>query len=89
MSSQTDPARRARTRTLIQLGGLVTLSGLAQVCEIEEGENLQGEPDAQKKAAVLLGVLVDASEKLLGHDSPAELEKFARFGVTLLKKADL
>ena len=37
-------ARKKRTRTLIQMGSLIKLSGLMEICEIEEGNDLQSNP---------------------------------------------
>jgi hypothetical protein len=48
--------RKARTRTLIQLGSLVSLSGLTSLLHIQEGEDLQYDLEARDKAAMLLGV---------------------------------
>jgi hypothetical protein len=56
--------RRARTRTLIQLGGLVEKAGLLQAFGLETGDDLQKDADAFESAATLLGVLLEASEVL-------------------------
>ncbi len=63
--------RMSRTRTLIQLGGLVQKSGLMELCEITEGDDLQGNLESHDKAAVLLGILSEATESLLslGEDA--------------------
>ena len=49
--------RSARTRTLIQLGGVVSLSGIASLLDIEEGDDLQLDFESKDKAAMLLGGL--------------------------------
>ena len=48
--------RAKRTRTLIQLGGLIVKSGLAEKLTIPIGEDLQ--QDHLDKAAILLGFLM-------------------------------
>ena len=45
--------RKARTRTLIQLGGLVHKCGLTEKFGIELGEDLQGDEKAREKAKML------------------------------------
>lgn len=50
--------RKARTRTLIQMGALVKLSGLSDLCDIQEEEDLQMNLEGQNKAAILLGLLM-------------------------------
>lgn len=56
--------RRADTRTKIQLGGLVIKSGLADLLNIQPGDDLQLYDDHFDKAAILLGALLEASEFL-------------------------
>jgi hypothetical protein len=56
--------RRARTRTLIQMGGLLNMIGIPQLCGIEDGDDLQQDLENQDKAATLLGMLVHLNETL-------------------------
>ena len=56
--------RRAETRTKIQLGGLVMKSGLADLLNIQLGDDLQLYEEHFDKAAILLGALLDACEFL-------------------------
>lgn len=56
MRQQSKSARKARTRTLIQLGGLVQRSGLMAVFGIEPGDDLQ-DYEHIHKARQLLGLL--------------------------------
>jgi hypothetical protein len=49
--------RAARTRTLIQLGGLLVKSGLVEKLGIELGTDLQQNSIHKKKAYALLGLL--------------------------------
>lgn len=76
--------RRARTRTLIQLGGLLNLTPLLSICNIELGDDLQLEhPD---KAAMLLGMLSELSQQLPEEISPDLLEHYRNIGVRRMKE---
>lgn len=62
---QVDTAeRRADTRTKIQLGGLVIKSGLADLLNIQPGDDLQVYDIHFDKVAIILGALLEASELL-------------------------
>ena len=87
MTKRYDQGRKLRTRTLIQCGGLLSLSGLLEQCGITEGEDLQQDLGAYEKAATLLGVLMNASEALLHNNSSAQMEKFKKTGKTKMKQA--
>ena len=63
--------RKARTRTLIQLGGLLNLTPL--LSNIELGDDLQLEHI--DKATMLLGLLSDLSDQLPEQFSDEEIEK--------------
>ena len=76
--------RKARTRTLIQLGGLLDLIPLLAICKIELGEDLQ--LDYPDKSATLLGILVNFCNKLPKHLTDQDLAKFKSVGKNLLKK---
>jgi hypothetical protein len=45
--------RKARTRTLIQLGGLVEKAGLLETFEISLGLDLQKDPEIKEQVAAL------------------------------------
>ena len=66
-------ARRARTRTLIQLGGLLDKSGLLEVLEIQTGQDLKKDPDTLDTAATLMGSLLFLKEFF--HGEEAETQK--------------
>lgn len=51
--------RKKRTRTLIQVGGLVDRAGLLNDLGISPGDDLQKDPDALPKAAALFGALLE------------------------------
>jgi len=64
MMSDSSSRRKAETRTKIALGGLVLKSHLPDFLEIRPGDDLQLDPTKWEKTAVILGVLVEAYEKL-------------------------
>jgi hypothetical protein len=79
-------ARKLRTRTLIQCGGLLGLSGLLEQCDIIEGEDLQHDLEGYEKAATLLGILIDANESLLHNRDARQREQFKKVGKTRMKQ---
>jgi len=52
-------SRKMRTRTLIQLGGLIEKSGLLEKLEITMGADLQKDEDLLGSVTTLLGALVE------------------------------
>lgn len=83
--------RRARTRTLIQAGGLLNLLGFFSVCSIEEGQDLQLDFENRDKAAILLGILSEAFERLPMDPSSEQLEFWKNIGIRVMKmrKSDI
>jgi hypothetical protein len=77
--------RRARTRTLIQLGGLLQLLGLPALCGIREGEDLQLDNKAMDKAAILLGMLITLHEGLPEALDEERKKNFQGKGKRLIK----
>lgn len=82
--------RRARTRTLIQMGGLLNMIGLPQLCGIHDGDDLQKDPLNHDKAAILLGMLVHLNERLLEQphlfeENAGILEGFKKRGIQMMK----
>jgi hypothetical protein len=70
--------RAARTRSMIQLGGLLVRSGITEKLGIKIGADLQRVEDQKNKAYTLLGLLV-------GQVSvPKELEKYEILGKQFL-----
>ena len=59
--------RKKRTRTLIQIGGLLEKSGLLEQLEISPGDDLQKDTEAMPKAAILFGALLEIKEQLNEH----------------------
>jgi hypothetical protein len=76
--------RKARTRTLIQMGGLLDLTPLPSICGINLGDDLQ--LDHPDKSATLLGILVHLWDKFPDAISDENLEKFRNIGINFLKK---
>ena len=56
--------RKSQTRTKIQLGGLLLKSGLTDIVDIHQGDDLQLDFAKKDKAYILLGILANASENL-------------------------
>ena len=53
-----DHQRKARTRTLLQIGGLIVKSGITEKLGITIGADLQKDEHQKKKAYTLLGMLI-------------------------------
>ena len=60
--------RKSHTRTKIQLGGLIIKSGLADLLEINLGDDLQLDLDQRDKSYIILGIL-DAVTKQIQNDN--------------------
>lgn len=75
--------RKARTRTLIQLGGNVSLSGLTSLLGIQEGDDLELDFSSRDKAAILLGGLSELVMML--ESSPDLRERWLQKGINILK----
>jgi|GEM_PF-1125657 len=67
MKKSPSSLRKARTRTLIQLGGLVEKSGILPYLDINMGDDLQLQEDLKENIDILLGSLVDIKQSL-EHD---------------------
>lgn len=76
--------RRARTRTLIQLGGLVEKSGLVEVLGIEMGQDLQKDPNLFSKVAILSAVL-NENTTVLSNSSDQDIAKWIAMGRDIIK----
>lgn len=55
-------ARRARTRTLIQLGGLIEKAGLLDLLNLQTGQDLQKDFETVDATATLMGALLFLKE---------------------------
>lgn len=65
--------RKARTRTLIQLGGLVEKAGLVDTLALTIGADLQKDGEMEKPVAILLGALVFLERELHAGAHPLEM----------------
>lgn len=79
---QNQSERKARTRMMIQCGGIVLKSGLMEAFLIHSGDDLQ-DYENREKAAQLLGFLNECFEKT-SFDKKS-LEKWQTLGERLLK----
>jgi len=61
--------RKARTRTLIQLGGLIEKANLLQPLDINLGDDLQKDESCFDNVATLMGALVEIYEPLRNDSS--------------------
>lgn len=80
--------RKARTRTLIQVGGLVEKSGLLEALNLQVGDDLQRDPVCLESAAILMGALKDLLHHFYTDNSKAQKILWAEAGKKMLKKAD-
>ena len=86
VAQQSKSERRARTRTLIQMGSLINMRGLADLCGITEGDDLQLDMESRDKAAILLGMLGTLVEQLPPALSSSEIEAFKQKGIRIFKQ---
>ena len=61
--------RKSHTRTKIQLGGLLLKSGLTDLLDIDQGDDLQLDFEKKDKAYILLGILADSYNCVKDEDS--------------------
>jgi hypothetical protein len=85
LKSASKSERNKRTRTLIQVGGLVRLAGLLDICDIQDGDDLQTDISDRDKAATLLGILITCVENFRDELSHQHLEHFKAKGIRALK----
>ncbi len=79
------PEYAARTRQLIQLGGLIDKVGLAELCGIKAGEDLEETIESLDKAATLLGFLYEAYNA--SSPTPESIASWKNDGIRLLKES--
>jgi hypothetical protein len=78
--------RKARTRTLIQLGGLIEKSNLLEPLNITLGDDLQKDVDCFESAAVLVGALSDINATLHSEDAHGYKILWLEKGKTMLAR---
>ncbi|MBX9806105.1 MAG: conjugal transfer protein TraD [Alphaproteobacteria bacterium] len=64
--------RKARTRTLIQLGGLVEKSGLLEPLNISLGDDLQKDYEHLESTAILTGALLELRGRFYDEDAQTQ-----------------
>ena len=79
--------RKARTRTLIQMGGLLNMISLPAICGINEGDDLQLDLEHSDKAAMLLGMLTHLEDSLPPTLSDQIIDQFKQKGIRKLKSS--
>lgn len=81
--------RKARTRTLIQLGGLIEKSGLLPTLGLKVGDDLQRDATCLESAAVLMGGLSELNMMLQSNDSHSQKILWAESGKGLFGRGSL
>ena len=62
------PARKARTRTLIQAGGLLEKAGLLEFFNLKCGDDLQGEFEIKDNVMAMLGAFIEIKQQIENED---------------------
>jgi len=78
--------RKARTRTLIQLGGLVEKANLLEPLFLNLGQDLQKNPDCFEGAAVLMGAFAELRQVFEADDAEGQRVLWRERGKELLGK---
>ncbi|MDP1880709.1 MAG: conjugal transfer protein TraD [Parachlamydiaceae bacterium] len=76
--------RRARTRTLIQIGGLIEKSGFLEKIGIQLGDDLQNDETLFDKASILLGAVHELNSEIQNHEQ--QLNIWRDKGKSLMQK---
>lgn len=82
MKNKANSTRQSRTRTLIQLGGILQKSGLLEAFQIQTGEDLQ-DYESRQKASHLLGFLVNSLENF--DESESSISEHIKIGERMLR----
>lgn len=77
---------KSRTRTLIQVGSLINITGLLEHFNIEMGDNLSATLSDKDKVAAFLGFLMDIKHKVLPTLTDTQVETWKHMGVQLLEE---
>ena len=80
LKMHTKSERMLRTRTLIQVGGLVSLSGLLERFDIALGDDLQLDEEAKSKSKIVMGVLMSVIEQLPKNLNEDDLSRLSKKG---------
>ncbi len=76
--------RRARTRTLIQLGGLFEKAGLMETFDVKAGDNLQENLEKKENIFAILGGLLELQEMMRNQEFHIDL--LAQKGAELFQR---
>ena len=79
-------SRKARTRTLIQLGGLVEKADLLEPLFLNLGQDLQKDPECFEGVAVLMGALAELRQVFEAEDAEGQRVLWKERGKELLGK---
>lgn len=77
--------RMSRTRTLIQMGGLLSLVNIPNYFDIEIGDDLQTDLEKRDQSMMLLGLLVTVSEQMPASYSEDRKLEFKNKGLRFMK----
>lgn len=78
--------RKARTRSLIQLGGLVEKAELLDCVDLRVGDDLQKDPETFEGAATLMGALLSLKEAFHSEERDAQKMLWASKGKEALAR---
>jgi hypothetical protein len=81
--------RTARTRTLIQLGVLLTKTKFLNLFKITLGDDLQSEDENSHKAMMLLGLLKDVGDQLQNTFTDEQLKALKDKGLISMRTTSL
>lgn len=73
-------------RTFIQAGALTKLTGLFEICNIQEGDDLQYDINSRDKAAILVGIFLDAAHISIDTQGTQQIETWRESGMRFLKQ---
>lgn len=65
--------RKAKTRTKIQLGGLIEKSGILDDLNLTSGDDLQKDTDCHESVAILMGALCELRQNFYADDAQAQM----------------
>lgn len=67
-NGNSSPARKARTRTLIQAGGLLEKAGLLESFSLKCGDDLQNDYELKDEVMALLGSFIEIKQQIENED---------------------
>ena len=79
--------RRARTRSLVQLGGLIAKSGLLETFQLNLGDDFQRDPETKEPVAALFKGLLVLNE--IARSEDVSLNLWTTQGLEALAKQKL